>query len=506
MVSSSAKSMQSARMPTDVDILIVGAGPTGLGAASRLTMLGHESWIMVESMASAGGLARTARTREGFLFDMGGHVTFTHYDYVDELMEAAKHSAVWNTLPRRAFVYLRDRFVPYPLQNNLACLPRKDRLRCIRGLLDVCFDPRALEPIENFDTWIVNRMGVGIANVFMRPYNFKVWGYPTCEMQAGWIGERVAQVDVGRVMDNVISKNEDSAWGPNNVFKFPKAGGTGSIWQAVADRIIPENKQVYGASLTHLDLQEKLAYLSDGSVIRFKSMINTAPLDIILKQSGFEDLASKLRYSSTHVIGLGIRGTAPHTLAEKSWMYYPEDNCPFYRATVFSSYGRRNCPGECVEIPTIRKANRQLPVDELPSTQGPYWSLLLEVSETRYRTQDQGTILEEAIAGAIKTGLLEGHSEIVSTYYTKLHRGYPTPHVARDAAVETGLALLKSYGIWSRGRFGAWKYEVGNQDHSVMQGVEAVDNILYGLAEKTVFDPNYVNGRRNKELHFELRA
>lgn len=34
----------------------------------------------------AGGLACTDVTPEGFLFDMGGHVIFSHYQYFDELL------------------------------------------------------------------------------------------------------------------------------------------------------------------------------------------------------------------------------------------------------------------------------------------------------------------------------------------------------------------------------------------------------------------------------------
>jgi len=48
------------------------------------------------------------------------------------------------------------------------------------------------------------------------------------------------------------------------------------------------------------------------------------------------------------------------------------------------------------------------------------------------------------------------------------------------------LPELEACGIFSRGRFGAWKYEVSNQDHSAMQGVEAVDFMLAGIPEHTV--------------------
>lgn len=35
----------------------------------------------------AGGLACTDVTPEGFLFDMGGHVIFSHYQYFDDLLD-----------------------------------------------------------------------------------------------------------------------------------------------------------------------------------------------------------------------------------------------------------------------------------------------------------------------------------------------------------------------------------------------------------------------------------
>jgi len=55
--------------------------------------------------------------------------------------------------------------------------------------------------------------------------------------------------------------------------------------------------------------------------------------------------------SSSHIIGLGIRGHSPHDT--KCWLYYPEDDCPFYRTTVFSHYAPKNCPTKDKKLPTL---------------------------------------------------------------------------------------------------------------------------------------------------------
>jgi len=38
--------------------------------------------------------------------------------------------------------------------------------------------------------------------------------------------------------------------------------------------------------------------------------------------------------------------------------------------------------------------------------------------------------------------------------------GYPTPTLERDGVLKQVLPKLQEMGIYSRGRFGSWKYEV----------------------------------------------
>ena len=131
----------------------------------------------------------------------------------------------------------------------------------------------------------------------------------------------------------------------------------------------------------------------------------------------------------------------------------------------------------------------------------------MEVSESHLKPVKNETLLEDTIRGCVNTQLLMPDSEIVSTYHRKFTPGYPTPSLERDSALQEMLpTLLDRFGILSRGRFGSWKYEVGNQDHSFMLGVEAVDRALFGSPEMTLDAPDYVNRRRNTERRLAKSA
>ena len=69
---------------------------------------------------TAGGLACTDVTPEGFLFDMGGHVIFSHYQYFDELLDTAVGSGddSWNTLQRVSYVHVPVAFFAHILSHG----------------------------------------------------------------------------------------------------------------------------------------------------------------------------------------------------------------------------------------------------------------------------------------------------------------------------------------------------------------------------------------------------
>ncbi len=454
----------------DQRVLILGCGPTGLGAAYRLKELGYHNFHIYDQAAQVGGLATSFRDDAGFTWDIGGHVQFSHYRYFDDLMERAL-GANWLQHERESWVWIEGRFVPYPFQNNIRYLRPETRWQCLQGLIQLYKQPFVGRP-KNFREWIDATFGAGLADVFMVPYNFKVWAFPAEEMDFNWIGERVAVTDLEKVLYNVLHEKDDLSWGPNNTFQFPKRGGTGAVWEGVANLVGRENITLR-KTVAGIDPSAKTVHFSDGTKDTYDALISTLPIDRLVDIAGFTALqepARRLKYSTSNIIGVGLSGKPPEDLKKKCWMYFPEDNCPFYRVTVFSNYSPQN-------VPDI-------------SSQ---WSLMAEISESPSKPVEVEKVVEDTIEGMFATKLINKSHDVLSTWAYRAHYGYPTPALGRDAALNAIHPTLEAAGIYSRGRFGGWKYEVSNQDHSLMQGVELVDKLAHGVPEITYWFPGTAN-------------
>ncbi len=145
-------------------------------------------------------------------------------------------------------------------------------------------------------------------------------------------------------------------------------------------------------------------------------------------------------------------------------MYFPEDNCPFYRATLFSNYSPNNAPRR-------------------------YWSLMLEISESPQKPVEAETLVQCCIDGSVAVGLLRPNQRVVKSWCKRVEYAYPTPTKDRDARLGVLLSCLEEHNIFSRGRFGSWKYEVSSMGHSYMQGLEVARRIILGEDETVLASP-----------------
>lgn len=150
-------------------------------------------------------------------------------------------------------------------------------------------------------------------------------------MQCSWLGERVAAPKLKALTTNVILHKVAGNWGPNAVFKFPARHGTGGIWTAVADTL-PDATKRFGpeeGGVKSVDAAAKRVILEDGTIVSYKKLISTMPVDSLVEKMGDEkgvEFAKDLFFSSTNVIGVGIRGQRPDRIGDKCWVSPPPRN------------------------------------------------------------------------------------------------------------------------------------------------------------------------------------
>lgn len=78
-------------------------------------------------------------------------------------------------------------------------LPKDDQVRCLDGLIDAAIEHRVSNTkAKNFDEWIMRQMGEGVANIFMRPYNYKVWAVPTTDVSRFAPSKELTQENKGK--------------------------------------------------------------------------------------------------------------------------------------------------------------------------------------------------------------------------------------------------------------------------------------------------------------------
>ena len=437
-------------------LLILGAGPTGLGAGYRLRELEYNDFLIAEASDHVGGLASSERSANGFTYDIGGHVLFSHYAYFDRLFDRLMGSE-YQSLAREAWIWMCDRFIPYPFQSHIRYLPKEALLECILGLVEARSNG-AGAAARNLSELIMHAFGGGIARHFLLPYNAKVWAHPPEMLGTGWVGERMAMVDLPRLLGNVILERDERSWGPNATFKYPRYGGTGELFARmvpfVSDQLRLEARAVW------VDHVARQVWFADGTVERYDRLLSTVPLDLLVRvmmqdvPEPVRQAAGQLRHAGSHIVGVGVQGRSP---SPKCWIYYPEETVPFYRVTYLSNYSPE-------VVPDPERSH----------------SLLAEVSHSSMKAVDGSTIADDVVDAMRRTTLLAPKAKVLDVHVITREHTYPIPSVDRDQALATIVPWLESKGIHPRGRFGAWRYEVGNMDHSVAQGVEWADRIVTG--------------------------
>jgi protoporphyrinogen oxidase len=267
----------------------------------------------------------------------------------------------------------------------------------------------------------------------------------------------VAVIDYERVMRNIREGRDDLAWGPNNKFVFPARGGTGEIYRRLAGRL--GERVRYGREVVEIDHAGRSLRTGDGEWIEYDALITTMPLDRLIGvvtdcPDALRDAAGELRHNGVYMVGVGYEAPLADS---KSWMYFPDPDVPFYRATNFAKYSPANVPDSATDR---------------------YCAYMTETAYSDQRPVARAGLEERVEAALRSSGVIAGRPSVASVHVEDIPYAYPVPTRGRDAALRLIQPWLMERGIYSRGRFGAWRYEAGNMDHAVKMGIDAARRVL----------------------------
>ena len=423
------------------DFLIIGAGPTGIGAAVRLGQLGAD-YLVVEAADRVGGMATSVTDEHGFTWDLGGHVLHSHFVEFDQAVTVS--GVQLNSIRRNGWVWMDGRLIRTPVQQNLEQLPTDIRPDAVGA---------------NLADHYRNSFGTQLYETFFQPYTFKMWATPLEQIDHSW-----ASLRSGSSERNVPSLGLARDFVPTRArFPYP-VGGTGALWQGLYYKLLDPNRFLFRTRVVEVDLVQRIASLDDGQRVRFEHCVSSAPIVSAMDWVGIEfaRLKQRLVASRVYVIGLGFRGEAPGTMADKTWLYCPDSAVPWYRATMLSNYDRGNAGDG-------------------------RWNVLCEVSTSPHRPITHENAVRDTIASMEQLGAET--AKLVTVWCRTVQMGYPVPTLGRDEIIRRTDERLLRHGVHSRGRFGGWRYESCNQDFSFVQGLQAVGNALFGEPEDVFWHP-----------------
>lgn len=324
-------------------IAIAGGGPTGLMMARLLAADGHEV-VVFETAGEIGGLCRS-RNVDGYEFDLaGGHILFTKDERVSRFWDELFADEPAHVSERKTrILHDRDHWVSYPFENALGELPVEHNIACTEGVLraHIARQNGAPEP-RDFAAWIRWKMGDGIAQHFMEPYNRKIWKADLSTMGTSWIAGRVPDAPLEDVLRSSLGSTTEG-YTHQSVFRYPLHGGFADMHERIARPIA--DSIVTGHRVRHIERAPGEGWLVDGE--RFDKVVSTIPLHVLpeVMADMDDDAAGAAR-------GLHYRGVASYLVGldhddvpDFSWVYLPHETLgPANRITYLSNYSPNNAP------------------------------------------------------------------------------------------------------------------------------------------------------------------
>jgi protoporphyrinogen oxidase len=448
-------------------VAVLGGGVAGLSAAWKLAQAGVQV-DLYEAAPVLGGMAGSMR-RNGYIWDFGPHRFHSANPAIIETVEDLLGDDLLGRR-RKTRVYFMNRFFDYPLNagNMLTNLPKSVAALSLLDFMSMKLKQR-FQPAEDdsFESWVVNRFGRRLYDIYFGPYTAKVWGRDPSKLSASWAAQRVAVVDLWDLLLRVAHlRGGDNGFHHSefkNDFWYPRHG-IGQIAESMAERARRHGANlVTGARITGVEHNggeiTAVHYQIDGRTVvqPCDAAVNTLPLPLLIQllqpAPPEEVLAAARSLQYRAMIFLFLEIDKP-SVTDDHWVYFPDPDVIFNRISEMKNFSEDAVP----------EGKTSLTLE-----------ITCDIGDELWNTPEE-VLLERSIDGLVSAGLIK-RDEVLGHFFRRLSHAYPTYDIDFEAKIGRMAYQLADYdNLANAGRQALFRYV--NTDHVMEMGFCAADELL----------------------------
>ena len=311
------------------DTFILGAGVTGLAAAAKTGATVFEAKSVPGGICSSYYMTQDSMkrlyhqdsNRLAYRFEMGGgHWIFGADKQILQFLKKFTHIKEYT---RHSSVYFNkeNRYVPYPIQNNLRFLDRGLSKKILKEILE---SPKV--PFLTQKQYLLKSFGPILCELFFFPFN----SLYTADLYE----DIAAQESYKTPMDTSLviqgANKEVPLAGYNVKFLYPQQGLDILIKNMAESCDIQYKKKVSG-----IDVKAKKIYFEDGSIQTYNRLISTLPLNKMVEMASLKIEGEPPPYTSVLVLNIGA--TCGNNCPNEHWLYTHDNKCGFHRVGFYSN-------------------------------------------------------------------------------------------------------------------------------------------------------------------------
>jgi protoporphyrinogen oxidase len=402
---------------------VIGAGVSGLGFANAyLERRPGARVVVLEAAAEPGGYCRTV-VQDGFVWDYSGHFFHFKHPEIEAWLRARMPGQEIRTVEKRSYIRYAGRDIDFPFQKHIHQLPHEEFLEC---LVELYFRPAGDGPPRSFGEMLYRRLGRGITDKFLRPYNEKLYATDLDTLDVDAMGRFFPHADVADIIANMRPGARPDA-GYNATFTYPAGGAVQYVRALLRD--LPADAVACGEPAFAIELDAgALTVTTPRRKIRCGRVVSSAPLPALARMAAEPHDPAVFSSNRVLVFNLGFDRKGQRGV---HWMYFPDRSLCFYRVGWYDNIFDTDRMSLYVEIGA------------------PAGAALADAEVDALRAR--------VLAALAREGITDGH-RLISHHHVVLDPAYV--HITRASLAETARLreALAARGVHAVGRYGGWTY------------------------------------------------